>query len=84
MRRERSFQQTLPETLLWQGFSVYNKDKEFAMNINKTIFGLGLLIALTAATLLFLGSIESGVAAVIGIVGIGLIAASGRGNPKQK
>jgi len=42
------------------------------------MFGLGLLIALTAATLLFLGVIESGVAALIGIVGIGLIAASGR------
>jgi hypothetical protein len=48
------------------------------MNINKPMFGLGLLIALTAATLLFLGVIESGVAAMIGIVGIGLIAASGR------
>jgi len=54
------------------------------MNINKTLFGLGLLIALTAATLLFLGIIESGVAALIGIIGIGLIAASGRGVHKQK
>ena len=49
------------------------------MNVNKAIFGLGLLIALTAATLLFLGVIESGLAAVIGIVGIGLIGASGVG-----
>ena len=49
------------------------------MNINKTIFGLGLSIALIAATLLFLGVIESGIAAVIGIVGIGLIGASGAG-----
>ena len=49
------------------------------MKINKITFGLGLLIALTAATLLFLGVIESGVAALIGIVGIGLIAASGAG-----
>ena len=49
------------------------------MNINKTMFGLGLSIALTSATLLFFGVIESGVAAVIGIVGIGLIAASGAG-----
>jgi len=48
------------------------------MNINKAMFSLGLLIALIAATLLFLGVIESGVAALIGIVGIGLIAASGR------
>ena len=49
------------------------------MNVNKTTFGLGLLIALTAATLLVLGVIESGVAALIGILGIGLIAASGAG-----
>jgi hypothetical protein len=49
------------------------------MKIKKTVFGLGLLIALTAATLLFLGVIESGIAALIGIVGIGLIAASGAG-----
>jgi len=49
------------------------------MNINKTLFGLGLLIALTAATLLFLGVIESGIAAVAGILGIGLIGASGAG-----
>jgi hypothetical protein len=49
------------------------------MNINKTTFVLGLLIALTAATLLFFGELESGVAALIGIVGIGLIAASGAG-----
>ena len=53
--------------------------KEFDMKINKITFGLGLLIALTAATLLFLGVIESGVAALIGIVGIGLIGASGAG-----
>ena len=49
------------------------------MNINKITFGLGLSIALIAATLLFLGVIESGPAALIGIVGIGLIAASGAG-----
>jgi len=48
------------------------------MNVNKTMFGLGLLIALTAATLLVLDVIESGVAAAIGMLGIGLIAASGR------
>ena len=50
------------------------------MKINKTLFGLGLLIALTAAALLFLGVIESGVAAVAGLLGIGLIGASGAGN----
>ena len=49
------------------------------MKINKIMFGLGLSIALTSATLLFFGVIESGIAAVIGIVGIGLIAASGAG-----
>jgi hypothetical protein len=49
------------------------------MKINKIAFGLGLSIALSAATLLFLGVIESGIAAAIGIVGIGLIGASGAG-----
>jgi hypothetical protein len=49
------------------------------MNINKITFGLGLSIALASATLLFLGVIESGVAALIGILGIGLIGASGAG-----
>ena len=48
------------------------------MKINKTLFGLGLMIELAAATLLVLDVIESGVAAAIGILGIGLIAASGR------
>jgi small-conductance mechanosensitive channel len=48
------------------------------MNVNKIMFVLGLLVALTAAALLLLGVIESGVAAAIGILGIGLIAASGR------
>ena len=47
------------------------------MNVNKTMFGLGLLIVLLAATLLVLDVIESGVAAAIGMLGIGLIAASG-------
>ena len=49
------------------------------MHVNKTMFGLGLSSALTAATLLFLGVIEWGPAALTGIVGIGLIAASGAG-----
>ena len=39
---------------------------------------LGLLIALTSSVLLLMGVIESSVAAVIGILGIGLIAAAGR------
>jgi hypothetical protein len=46
--------------------------------MNKILFIAGLCIALAAAALLFLDSIESGVAALIGILGIGLIAASGR------
>jgi hypothetical protein len=54
------------------------------MKVNKTTFGLGLLIALTAAALLFFGVIESGVAAAIGIVGIGLIGASGAGYAASK
>jgi hypothetical protein len=72
-------QQTLPERRVRRGFSVYNQSKEFDMNIVKSMFSLGLLIALTSATLLFFGVIESGIAAVIGIVGIGLIGASGAG-----
>jgi FtsH-binding integral membrane protein len=48
--------------------------------INKTLFAIGLLIVGVAAVLLLMGVIESGVAALIGIVGIGLIAASGRSN----
>jgi hypothetical protein len=46
--------------------------------MNKILFIIGLCIALAAAALLFLHIIESGVAAVIGILGIGLIAVSGR------
>lgn len=51
--------------------------------INKTLFAIGLLIVGIAAVLLLVDVIESGVAAVIGIVGIGLIAASGRSNIKR-
>jgi len=51
--------------------------------MNKTLFAIGLLIVLIAATLLLLGVIESGVAALIGILGIGLISASGRSNIKR-
>ena len=41
------------------------------------LFIAGLCVALAAAGLLVLNIIESGTAAVIGILGIGLIAASG-------
>lgn len=51
--------------------------------MDKTLFAIGLLIAGLAAILLLLGVIESGVAAAIGILGIGLIAASGRSNIKR-
>jgi small-conductance mechanosensitive channel len=54
------------------------------MKANKIMFGLGLLIVFSAAALLLLNVIESGVAAAIGILGIGLIAASGRTNTKSK
>lgn len=52
------------------------------MKTNTTMFVLGLLIVLAAAVLLLLDVIESGVAAAIGILGIGLIAASG--NKRRK
>jgi hypothetical protein len=51
--------------------------------MNKTLFAIGLLIVGVAVMLLLMDVIESGVAAVIGIVGIGLIAASGRSNIKR-
>lgn len=51
--------------------------------MNKTLFALGLLIVLAAAALLLLDLIESGPAAAVGILGIGLIAASGRSNMKR-
>ncbi len=46
------------------------------MTINRPVFVAGVLIALIAAALLFLGVIDSGPAALIGIVGIGVIGAS--------
>ena len=45
-------------------------------HMNKILFMVGLSIALAAAALMFLNIIESGVAAMIGILGIGLIGAS--------
>ena len=44
---------------------------------------IGLLVALSASTLLVLGQIESGVAIAAGVLGIGLIAASGRWLPTK-
>ncbi len=51
--------------------------------INKTLFAIGLLIVGVAVVLLLMDVIESGVAAVTGIVGIGLIATSGISNIKR-
>jgi hypothetical protein len=47
------------------------------MNANLVLFVAGRLVALAAAGLLLLNVIESGPAAAVGIVGIGLISASG-------
>ena len=54
------------------------------MNVNKTMFGLGLLIALMAAALLLLDVIESGVAGAIGMIGIALLATSGGDRGKKR
>ena len=45
--------------------------------MDMVLLAIGLLVAVGAATLLFLGLIDSGPAAPVGIVGIGLIAAAG-------
>jgi len=44
--------------------------------ISLILFLVGLIVALTAGVLLFLGILSSPVSAVIGIIGIGLIASS--------
>ncbi len=62
-------------------FVIGKRGKEIP--INKTLFAIGLLIVGIAVVLLLMDVIESGVAAATGIVGIGLIAASGRSNMKR-
>lgn len=52
-------------------------------NFRVGLFAVGLVIVAIAAVLLVMDVIESGVAAMIGILGIGLIAASGRSNIKR-
>jgi hypothetical protein len=47
--------------------------------ISLILFIVGIIIALTAGVLLFLGILTSSVSAIIGIVGIGLIATSNLG-----
>lgn len=59
------------------------KDRPMNKNLNLGLFIAGLIIAIGAAVLLVMNVIESGVAAMIGIVGIGLIAASGASNIKK-
>ena len=54
------------------------KKRGIEIPINKPLFTIGLLIVGVAVTLLLMDKIESGVAALIGIVGIVLISASGR------
>jgi hypothetical protein len=44
--------------------------------MDKRVFSVGLLVAFAAAGLLVLGVIDSGPAALMGIVGIGLIGTS--------
>jgi hypothetical protein len=46
-------------------------------HVNRTTFYLGLGIILVVSSFLLLNIIESGVAAALGILGIGLIAISG-------
>jgi len=53
------------------------KKRGMEIPINKPLFVIGLLIVGVAVTLLLMDIVESGVAALIGIVGIGLISASG-------
>jgi FtsH-binding integral membrane protein len=62
-------------------FVIGKRGKE--ISINKTLFAIGLLIVGVAVVLLLMDLIESGIAAAIGMVGIGLIAASGRSNIKR-
>ena len=59
------------------------KKRGMEIPINKPLFAIGLLIVGVAVTLLLMEIIESGVAALIGIVGISLIAASGRSYTKR-
>lgn len=52
-------------------------------NLNLGLFIAGLVIVMGAAVLLVMNVIESGVAAMVGMIGIGLIAASGRSKIKK-
>ena len=62
-------------------FAIYRRGTEIP--VNRTLFGIGLLIVGGAGALLLMDVIESGVAIAIGFLGIGLIAASGRSNIRR-
>jgi uncharacterized membrane protein len=59
-------------------FFVSGKKKEIMKNLNLVQFILGIILALTAGTLLFLGILPSSASSIIGIVGIALIGTSFR------
>jgi hypothetical protein len=63
--------------------NIERKDVAMSKAVFTWMFFCGLLVVITAAALLLLNVIESGIAAMIGIVGIGLIAASGRSKIKK-
>ena len=52
--------------------------------MNKIMFAVGLIIAITAASLMVLTKIPSGYLTVLGIIGIGLIATSGIQKKKKQ
>ena len=52
------------------------KKMDKGRKISIVLFIIGIIIALTSATLLFFGVISSSISVVIGIIGIGLIASS--------
>jgi high-affinity Fe2+/Pb2+ permease len=52
--------------------------REPKVNVNRILLVVGLLVAVTAAGLLVREVIDSGLAVTFGILGIGLIAVSGR------
>ena len=52
------------------------KKMDKGRKISIVLFIIGIIIALTSATLLFFGIFSSSLSAIIGIIGIGLIALS--------
>ena len=62
-------------------FAIYRRGTDIP--VNRTLFAIGLLIVGGAGVLLLMDVIESGAAAAIGFLGIGLIAISGRSNIRR-